>query len=94
MTAYERVRTVVGELDRRFYALLDACDDYAELLDVLADEERASEEPNAELVRRFGHQHKQVSELRDGIEGEPMEIFLRIIDRLSMIEATEQGRFL
>lgn len=94
MSAYERVRVVVDELDRRFYALLDACDDYDDLLTQLGAEEQTGETANAELVRRYAHQRREIGSLREELETSAMEVFLRIIDRVKMIEATEQGRFL
>lgn len=79
MSAYERVRSVVDELDRRFYGLLDACDQYAHLLEELTAEEGARREPNRELMRRYAHQRREVDELREQLEGAAMDTFLRII---------------
>ncbi len=94
MSAYERVKVSVDELDARFYALLDACDGYSDLLEQLSVEQRAAEEPNAELLRRYGHQSQQVDQLRDALEGAPLDLLLRIVDRILMIRETEEGRFL
>lgn len=93
-TAYERVKPVVDQLDQRFYALLDTCDRYADLLDELIDDQHEREEPDAELIRRFAHQRREVDELREQLESAPMDTFLRIVDRILMIKLTEEGRFL
>lgn len=92
--AYERVKPAADRLSDRFYDLLAACDEYDDLLATLADEERASGQPDAELVRRYAHQRREVGELRDGLESESMDILLRIVDRILMIKKTEDGEFL
>jgi hypothetical protein len=94
VSAYDRVKASVGDLDARFYGLLDACDAYAALLDELTAEQQEASAPNAELIRRFGHQRSQVDELRELLEGAPMDLLLRIQDRILMIRETEEGRFL
>ncbi|MEX0952386.1 MAG: hypothetical protein WDZ26_00995 [Nitriliruptoraceae bacterium] len=93
-TAYERVKGRVDELEARFYALLDAVDDYADLLDELTVEQESSETPDPELIRRFAHQRSHTDDLREQIEGPPMDTLLRVVDRILMIRETEEGRFL
>ena len=92
--AYPRARARVDDLETRFYALLDACDAYADLLDELEAEQTATAQPNPELLRRYGHQRQEVDLLREQLETGPMETFLRITDRVLMIRETEEGRFL
>jgi len=93
VTAYEPVKKQAGELERLFYETLSAADAYHALLERLAAEEEAKPQPNAELVRRFRHQQREVDELRSSMEGVPLEALLRIIDRILMIKHTEEGRF-
>lgn len=93
MSAYERARPAAAELERAFYAALDAADAYAALLDELAAEEDAKPEPNAELLRRFRHQRRETAELVAALEATPLEVLLRILDRVLMIKHTEEGRF-
>jgi len=93
MSAYEQVKAAVDELEASFYETLAAADRYAALLDRLAAEEEAKPEPNAELVRRYRHQRREVAEVADGIEGPALEALLRIIDRVLMIKRTEEGEF-
>ena len=54
-TYHERAKPAADELERAFYAALDAADRWVALMDALAAEEEAKPEPNAELVRRFRH---------------------------------------
>lgn len=93
MTYYERAKPAADELERAFYAALEATDRYAALLDALVAEEEAKDEPNAELVRRFRHQRREADELVAAMEGKALEALLRIIDRVPMIKQTEEGRF-
>jgi hypothetical protein len=93
VSAYEPVRKQADELERLFYETLAAADAYHALLERLAGEEEAKPEPNAELVRRFRHQQREVDELRTSMEDAPLEALLRIIDRILMIKHTEEGRF-
>ena len=93
MSAYERAKPAADELERAFYAALEAVDGYAALMDALAAEEEAKPEPNAELVRRFRHQRREAGELVAALEGAPLEAMLRLLDRVLMIKHTEEGRF-
>lgn len=93
MGAYEQAKQAVDELERSFYETLAAADRYATLLDRLAAEEEAKPEPNAELVRRYRHQRREVGEVAEAMEGAALEALLRIIDRVLMIKHTEEGRF-
>jgi hypothetical protein len=90
---YERAKPAADEVERAFYAALEAVDRYATLLDALVAEEEAKDEPDAELVRRFRHQQREAAELTGALEGEALEALLRIIDRVLMIKHTEEGRF-
>jgi hypothetical protein len=90
---YERAKPQADELERAFYAALEAADRWTALMDALAAEEEAKAEPNAELVRRFGHLRGEAAELIAGLEGLPLETLLRIVDRVLMIKHTEEGRF-
>lgn len=91
--AYERVKQQYGDLHDHFYALLDSCDAYASLLDGLREAEENKPEPNAELVRRYLHQRREVSEMISALESAPLESLLHIGDRILMIRETEAGRF-
>lgn len=93
MSYYERAKPASEELERAFYAALEAADRYGALMDALAAEEEAKVEPNAELVRRFRHQRSEVGELAAAMEGAALEALLRIIDRVLMIKHTEDGTF-
>jgi len=93
VTYYERAKPASEELERTFYAALEAADRYAALMDALAAEEEARDEPNAELVRRFRHQRSEAAELTGAMEGQALETLLRIIDRVLMIKHTEEGKF-
>ena len=93
MTYYERAKPASEELEKAFYAALEAADRYASLMDALAAEEEARAEPNAELVRRFRHQRSEAAELVGALEGQPLETLLRVIDRVLMIKHTEEGTF-
>lgn len=93
MSAYERARPAAAELERAFYAALEAADAYAALMDALAAEEEAKAEPNGELVRRLRHQRRETAELVAALESAPLEALLRILDRVLMIGQTEEGRF-
>ena len=93
MSAYERAQAQAAELERAFYAALEAADRYAALMDALAAEEAAKPEPNAELVRRVRHQRRETGELVAALEQKPLEALLRILDRVLMIKHTEEGRF-
>jgi hypothetical protein len=93
MSYYERAKPAADELERAFYAALEAADRYTALMDALAAEEEAREEPNPELVRRFRHQRSEAAALIGAMEGPPLEALLRIVDRVLMIKHTEEGRF-
>ncbi len=93
MSAYEQVRSAVGELEARVYSALEACDDCRGLLDELARAERARSEPRPELIRRFEHLRSQVGDLEAALEGPGIEALLPIMDRVLMVKVTEEGRF-
>ena len=91
--AYKRVKQQYDDLHDQFYALLDSCDAYAALIDGLREAEENKPEPNAELIRRYGHQRREVTEMIDQLESAPLESLLHIGDRILMIRETEAGRF-
>ncbi len=91
--AYEKARERLEILEAAFYGTLQAADDYAALMAELAAAETARPAHNAELVRRFGHQKREAAELVAALEGAPLEALLRLLDRVLMIKATEEGRF-
>jgi hypothetical protein len=91
--AYLRAKERLDALEAAFYAALSAADAYGALLHELADDERAQPSPNPELLRRFAHQQREVSELVAELEGPPLETLLRLIDRVLMIKQTEEGTF-
>lgn len=93
MSYYARAKPASEELERAFYAALEAADRYAALMDALAAEEQAREAPNPELVRRLLHQRSEAAELIAAMEGGALEALLRIVDRVLMIERTETGKF-
>ncbi len=92
-TAYERARASLGELENALYAALAAADASGALLDTLVTEEETRPAPNSELIRRFRHQRREVSELTAGLEGAPLDALLRLVDRVLMIKYTEEGKF-
>lgn len=93
MNYHARAKPAAEELERAFYAALEAADRYAALMDALAAEEEGKPEPDPELVRRFRHQRREVGELANAMEGAPLEALLRILDRVLMIKHTEEGKF-
>jgi hypothetical protein len=95
MRTYERLRArpEAAELERAFYAALEAADRYAALMDALVAEEEAKAVPNPELVRRCRHQRRETGELTAALEAQPLEALLRILDRVLMIKHTEEGKF-
>lgn len=93
MSAYERVKQQYDEMHDQFYALLDSCDAYATLVDGLREIEESKPAPNPELVRRYLHQRREVSEMIEQLERGPLESLLHIGDRILMIRETEEGRF-
>jgi hypothetical protein len=93
LSAYEQVKAQVDGLQTRFYAALAACDDYRALLDRLAAEEQARDEPNEELIRRLRHQQLETKALADALEDQPLDALLRIVDRILMVKRTEEGDF-
>lgn len=93
MSHYEQVKAQDAEFQERFYSLLESSDDYAELLRALADEEERRSDGNSEVVRRLRHQEQKVRDFENVLEGPAMEVFIRLIDRVKMIDIAESGDF-
>lgn len=92
-SAYQRAKARLDELERSFYATLGQADEYDALLDQLIAEESERAEPNAELIRRYRHQKRELGELTAGMEAAPLEALLHLLDRVLMIKETEEGKF-
>lgn len=91
VSSHEEMKARTDQLDRAFYALLDACDNYRTTAAELLAAEKAAEEPRQQLVHRLQQLSGRADELVRVLEDDGLTILLPMLDRLFVIERAERG---
>ena len=92
MTPHEQMEERTRELEDAFYRLLDACDEYLQTAERLLAEEKAKDEPRAQLVHRLEQLSRNVGRISEILEDDALTILLPVLDRLFALKNAEVGK--
>ena len=94
VTAHERVAMATEEMSNAIYAALDAIDGYLDTVTHVAAEQRESESPNSQLIKRMEQFEKRAREMTSIIEDDVLNHLNFCTDRLFSVKTAEEGDFI
>lgn len=94
VTAHERVAMATEQMSDAIYAALDAIDGYLDTVTHVAAEQRATAEPNAQLIKRMEQFEKRANAMTSIIEDEVLTHLNFCTDRLFSVKSAEEGDFI